>query len=246
MSAAPFFAPLAVEVRKLNRSLAALLAVAAPALIAVFGFFMVLRADKASAWDMWMTSAAGVWAFFMMPMSVTALAALVAHMEHGPRSWDHLRALPLPRWRLYAAKTVCVLLLVAVMSAAVIAFSWAGINLAGAIKPEAAPTGVFDLTAYARLMGMMFLAGLLLIAVQLWTALRFASFVPGLVLGIAGTFFAVVATSARQGVFLPWQMPVNMLASEAWRVNTALGLGCGLGVVALIAMIVHLSRREVL
>ncbi len=113
MSAAPFFAPLAVEVRKLNRSLAALLAVAAPALIAVFGFFMVLRADKASAWDLWMMNAAGVWAFFMMPMSVTALAALVAHMEHGPRSWDHLRALPLPRWRLYAAKTVCVLIVVA-------------------------------------------------------------------------------------------------------------------------------------
>ena len=246
MSAAAFFAPLTVEARKLNRSLAALLAVAAPALIAVFGFFMVLRADKASPWDMWMTSAAGVWAFFMMPMSVTALAALVAHMEHGPRSWDHLRALPLPRWRLYAAKTVCVLIVVALMSAGVVAFSWAGISLAGTIKPQVAATGVFDLAAYARLMGTMFLAGLLLIAIQLWTALRFASFVPGLVLGIGGTFFAVVATSARQGVFLPWQMPVNMLASEAWRVNTALGLGSGLGVVALILMTIHLSRREVL
>ena len=30
--------------------------------------------------------------------------ALVAHMEHGPKAWDHLRALPLPRWKLYAAK----------------------------------------------------------------------------------------------------------------------------------------------
>lgn len=239
-------AVLFVEARKLNRSLAALLAVAAPLLIAVFSFSLLLRARETSPWDMWMTSAAGVWAFFMMPMSVTALAALIAHMEHGPRSWDHLRALPLPRWRLYAAKTVCVLLVVALMSIGVIAFSWAGVSLAGAIKPEVAATGVFDLAAYVRLMGTMFLAGLLLIAIQLWTALRFASFVPGLVLGIAGTFFAVVATSAKQGVFLPWQMPVNMLASEAWRVNTALGLGSGLGLVALIAMIVHLSRREVL
>ena len=97
MSAAPFFAPFAVEARKLNRSLAALLAVAAPSLIAVFGFFMLLRSGRAATWDMWMGSAAGVWAFFMLPMSVTALTALVAHMEHGPRSWDHLRALPAPR-----------------------------------------------------------------------------------------------------------------------------------------------------
>ncbi|RZJ43336.1 MAG: ABC transporter, partial [Brevundimonas sp.] len=87
---------------------------------------------------------------------------------------------------------------------------------------------------------------LLLVAIQLWTALRYASFVPGLVVGIGGTFFAVVATSAKQGVFLPWQMPVNMLSSEAWRLTTALGLGGGVGLLALVAMVLHLSRREVL
>lgn len=239
-------AVLSVEARKLNRSLAALLAVAAPSLIAVFGFFMLLRSTRAQPWDMWMTNAAGVWAFFMMPMSVTALTALVAHMEHGPKSWDHLRALPLPRWKLYAAKAICVLALLALMSAAVLAFSWAAVSLAGAIKPAVAATGPFDLAQYARVMAMMFGAGLLMVAIQLWIALRYASFVPGLVVGIGGTFFAVVATAAKQGVFLPWQMPVNMLATEAWRVNTALGLGGGLGLVALILMTVHLARREVL
>jgi hypothetical protein len=239
-------AVLSVEARKLNRSLAALLAVAAPSLIAVFGFFMLLRSTRAQPWDMWMTNAAGVWAFFMMPMSVTALTALVAHMEHGPKSWDHLRALPLARWKLYAAKAICVLALLALMSAAVLAFSWAAVSLAGAIKPAVAATGPFDLAQYARVMAMMFGAGLLMVAIQLWIALRYASFVPGLVVGIGGTFFAVVATAAKQGVFLPWQMPVNMLATEAWRVNTALGLGGGLGLVALILMTVHLARREVL
>ena len=240
------FAVLSVEARKLNRSLAALLAIAAPTLIAVFGFFMLLRSDKAQPWDMWMNSAAGVWAFFMMPMSVTALTALVAHMEHGPKSWDHLRALPLPRWRLYAAKAICVLALLALMSAAVLAFSWAAVTVAGAIKPAAAATGPFHLAQYARTLTMMFGAGLLMVAIQLWIALRYASFVPGLVVGIGGTFFAVVATAAKQGVFLPWQMPVNMLATEAWRVNTALALGGGLGLVALALMTVHLARREVL
>lgn len=239
-------AVLSVEVRKLNRSLAALLAVAAPSLIAVFTFFNMLRGKAPAAWDMWMLSATGVWAFFMLPMSVTALTALVAHMEHGPKAWDHMRALPLPRWKLYAAKAICVLAVVAAMSAMTLLMVWGAVTLAAALKPHLQPTGVFDLAGYARTMGMMFLAALLMIALQLWTALRFASFVPGLVLGIGGTFFAVVATSAKQGVFLPWQMPVNMLASEAWRVNAALGLGAGLGVVALVLMIVHLARREVL
>ncbi len=116
-------AALFVEARKLNRSLAALLAVIAPTLIAVFTFFMVLRGKTAQPWDMWMVSGAGIWAFFMLPMSVTALTALVAHMEHGPKSWDHLRALPVARWKLYAAKAICVLGVVALMSLAVFGFS---------------------------------------------------------------------------------------------------------------------------
>jgi hypothetical protein len=239
-------AVLSVEVRKLNRSLAALLAIAAPSLIAVFTFFNMMRGQTPQPWDMWMVGASGIWAFFMLPMSVTALTALVAHMEHGPKSWDHQRALPLPRWKLYAAKAICVLAVVAAMSVLTLLMVRGAVSLAVALKPQLQPTGDFALATYARTMGMMFLAALLLIALQLWTALRFASFVPGLVLGIGGTFFAVVATSARAGVFLPWQMPVNMLASEAWRVNTALGLGAGLGVVALVLMVVHLSRREVL
>jgi ABC-2 type transport system permease protein len=40
-------------------------------------------------------------------------------------------------------------------------------------------------------------------------------------------------------------MPVNMLATEAWRVNTALALGGGLGAVVLILAVAHLARREV-
>ena len=239
-------APLAVEFAKLKRSLAALFALIPPSLIAVFLFANALRIGEAVPWDMWLNQSLAIWAFFMLPMSVTALTALAAHMEHGPKSWDHLRALPLPRWRLYAAKAVCVLAVVALMSAAVLAMTWAAVTLAATIKPQLQPAGAFDLATYAALMGRMYLAALLMIAIQLWVALRFASFVPALAVGIGGTFFSVVATSAKQGVFFPWQMPVNMLATEAWRTQTALGLGLGLGAVVLIAALVHLSRREVL
>ncbi|MDQ8029781.1 MAG: ABC transporter permease [Brevundimonas sp.] len=237
---------LAVEARKLNRSLAALLAVAAPSLIALFTFFNVLRVGEPGQWEMWLQSATAIWAFFMLPMSVTALTALTAHMEHGPKSWDHLRALPVPRWTLYVAKAICVLGVVAVMSLAVLVMTWAAVRLAVIVNPEVEPTGPVEFARHARVLAMMFAASFLMVAVQLWTALRYASFVPGLVVGIGGTFFAVVATGAKQGVFLPWQMPVNMLSSEAWRLTTALGLGGGVGLLALVALTVHLSRREVL
>ncbi|MET3666943.1 ABC transporter permease [Caulobacter sp. 1776] len=239
-------AVLSVEVRKLNRSLAALLAVAAPSLIAAFLFFLVLRGSRAGKWDMFLQGSTTAWAFFMLPMSVTALTALVAHMEHGPRAWDHLRALPVPRWKIYAAKAICVIAVVTIMSGLNLLLSWASVSAAAAIKPAVMPTGTIDVARMLVLNLKVTTAATLLIAIQLWTALRFASFVPALALGIGGTFFSVVATSAKEGVFFPWQMPVNMLAKEAWRVETALALGGGLGLLALVAAMVHLARREVL
>lgn len=238
-------AVLSVEICKLNRSLALLLAVAAPTLIALFVSLNLLRQATPQPWDMWMVNANAMWAIFMLPMTVTALTALVAQMEHGPRAWDHLRALPRSRSAIYLAKAICVIGLVALMSILVLAFTWSGVSGAVWLKPELAPSGSFALTKYAGQLVCMFVAGLLLTAIQFWTAMRFASFVPALALGIAGTFSSVVAAAAWQGVFVPWQMPVNILADETWRAQTALALGCGLGLLTLCLAVASLARREV-
>ena len=241
-----FTTALAVEAYKLHRSLALLLAAVAPLLIAVFVFFNMIRMDKAMDWQMILQSSAGIWAFFMLPMSVTALTALVASSEHGQRTWDHLRALPLPHWHLYAAKAFCVLGVVLLMSVALALMTWLAAQAAGWWKPAVAATGTFGIASYLLLLGRIFLAGWLLVAVQLWIALRYASFVPALAAGIGGTFFAVVATSAKIGAFLPWQIPVNQLAADPARARVTLLFGFAGGCIALIAMTWHLSQREVL
>jgi hypothetical protein len=235
---------LIVELLKLRRSLALVLALVAPGLIALFLSLSALRDEGPRAWDVWLMQGSGIWAFFMLPMSVTALTALMAHMEHGPQSWSHLRALPVPRWRLYAAKAIAALALVALMSAAALILPWAALELAARLKPAIAPTGEIAVWSHALRMSQVFAAGVLLVAVQLWTALRFHSFVPGLTLGIGGTFFATVATSAKEGVFLPWQMPVNVFASDPARAQLALTLGGLGGLVVLTLAIAHLARRD--
>jgi len=245
MNPARFSVALAVEAFKLRRSLALLLVVVAPALIAVFIFFNLLRGEHPMPWELVLQTSAAIWAFFMLPMSVTALAALVAHTEHGPRAWDTLRALPLPRWHLYAAKAVGILALVLAMSLLLAALSFAAIALAGWVKPAIAPSGTPDVLAYLGLLGRIFLAAWLLVAVQLWIALRFSSFVPALATGIGGTFFAVVASSAKIGVVLPWQIPINQLASDPARAQLALAIGACGGCLAFAAMLWQLSRREV-
>ena len=246
MNPARFSVAIAVEAIKLRRSLALLLVVVAPALIAVFIFSNLLRNEHAMPWATVLQTSAAIWAFFMLPMSVTALTTLVAHTEHGPRAWDTLRALPVPRWHLYAAKAVGVLALVLMMSLLLAAMTFVAVSAAAWIKPAIVPTGSPDVVAYLALLGRIFLAAWLLVAVQLWIALRFASFVPALAVGIGGTFFAVVATSAEVGVALPWQIPINQLASDPARAQLALVIGAVGGGVAFAAMLWRLSRREVL
>ena len=240
-----FTTTLAVEAHKLRRSLALLLAAVAPGLIAVFVFFNQLRMENPMPWATALKSSGGIWAFFMLPMCVTALTALVAQTEHGPRSWDHLRALPLPRWHLYAAKALCVLGVVVGMSlwlALLVAFA---VQAAGWWNSSATASGTPDIVGYLLLLGRIFMAAWLMIALQLWVALRQSSFVPALGLGIAGTFFAVVAPSAKIGVVLPWQIPVNQLASDPARADLTLGLGCIGGAFMFTVMCWRMSQREV-
>ena len=246
MTTPRFSVALSVEFAKLRRSLALVLVLIAPTLIAVFLFFNVLRGKHGLPWEMVLQTSAAIWAFFMLPMSVTALTALVAHTEHGPRAWDTLRALPVPRWHLYAAKAVGVLALVLAMSVLLALFSPAVVALAGWLKPAVVATGTPDFVAYLDLLGRIFLAGWLLVAVQLWIALRYSSFIPALATGIGGTFFAVVASSAKIGVVLPWQIPINQLASDPDRALLALCIGAVGGALALAAMLWRLSVREVL
>src|SRR4029079_4893620 len=104
------------EFMKLKRSLALLLCVSAPIFVRVSGVLIGLHSHKPMPLDRYAMTGAAFWAFAMLPMTVTALSVLIAQMEHGPRTWDHLLALPGARPWLFLAKAIVMLALVAAMS----------------------------------------------------------------------------------------------------------------------------------
>ena len=233
-----------VELGKLRRSLVLLLCVAAPLCVAVLNLLIGLDGDKPWPHERFVLGGAAMWAFFMLPMTVTALTVLVAQLEHGPRAWNALLAYPVPRWRIFAAKTLVVLGLVAAMSAALLGLMLLAGAAIEAAKPGDHLTGSPKAWGAAQLLATMFAGSLLLIAIQLWAALRFRSFVPPLVLGIGGTFVAVAATAARQGAWFPWLLPVQALSTEPGGGAASIALGFWGGLVVLGAMLVHMSRYE--
>jgi len=234
------------EFSKLSRTLAMALIFAAPALIAVFSLANQLRSKQPTDWMVWMVGAASIWAYFMLPMALAALSALMANMEHSVRMWDHLRAMPTARWVHYGAKAICLICILAFMTIAVPTMVWGAISIGSMIDPRTVPSGTLDLHSVATNSGRLFFSSLLLAAIQLWVALRFASFVPAIVVGIAGTFFAVVAPSAKIGIYSPWQIPLNAISGDAERAAFALTFGSFAGAAVMLAAIIHLARREVL
>jgi len=229
------------EFLKLRRSLALLLVSTAPLFVMVICVLIGLHSDKPMPLDRYSMTGAAFWAFAMLPMSVTALSVLMAQMEHGPKTWDHFLALPGARRWLFPAKALTMLFLVAAMTGWLYLLLLLGAWFVGLIHPV---TGVLDTAALRLTLSKMAAASVLMCVIQLWTALRFRSFVPPLVLGIVGTFVAVAAASAREGAYFPWLMPLHILSTEAAMQQMALWIGAFGGLVAMAIMLTDLSRRE--
>jgi ABC-2 type transport system permease protein len=233
---------LLVEIRKLKGSLALTLCLVSPTLVATFLGLLCLR-HKTMNWPEAMEGTTGLWSFFILPMSITALATLMAQIEHIPRAWDHVLSLPVSRWRLFTAKSIVIFAMVGLMSV-LLALEIRLVDfLLHTLALGRAPTGPFPWAQAARTLGGMWAASLFMTMIQLWVSLRFHSFVPGLTLGVAGTFFAVMASGLPEGAYVPWMMPLNILAHDASRGVTALELGLIGGALTLLAMTVHLVRR---
>lgn len=231
------------ELLKLRRSLALLLVVAVPLSLCGLSLLILLDRPRALPWPMFTDGAAAIWAYCLLPMSATALSVLLAQMEHGPRTWDHLLALPGWRPRFFAAKLAVMALLLAAMTLLLWLGTLATGLLADTLKGGSLLTGEPPVAALFVRLARMWAAAALLATLQLWVALRVRGFVPPLVLGMAGTLVGVVAAAAKNGIYMPWLLPVNMLSTPE-RAATALLVSLGGAALLIPLMLADLTRRE--
>lgn len=232
------------EIIKLKRTLALLVCVAAPVCAASFIVMMMMHRPGPKPWIQMLGEGAAVWAYFLFPMAVTAVTLLVAQLEHGTRMWSHLLALPGSRSAFFAAKLVVVLLLVSVMNVVLYVCLYGAIIAGTGVIPGAAATGVPQWGDTFFSLFLMVGAGLMMVVLQLWVALRFESFAVPLVVGIVGTFFALAVNSAVKGVFLPWLAPASCFTITDPRSLAVVVFGSVGGLALVPLMLWHLSRHQ--
>lgn len=234
---------LTAELLKLRRSLVLLLTLAAPLCVTAFAALALTTRGGAVKWERFLDEGLAMWSFFMLPMSVTALTMLLAQIEHGPRMWTHLLVLPVRRGALILGKAIVALLLLGAMQMLV----FAGLYAAGLAVEAAMPGklhGDMQIDDMAVGMAAMAVGALPMLWIQLWVAIASPNFVTPLVVGIIGTFFALVITASGVDVYIPWllQIYATMWPKPSGVIGVAAGaLG---GAAALAAMSLALARRE--
>lgn len=232
------------EFIKLKRSLVVMVCLAAPLCAATFPVMVMLNKPGPKPWVQLLAEGVAVWAYFMFPMAVTALSVLMAQIEHGPRMWNHLLTLPTRRTSIFLAKIVVLAALVLLMAVALYASLYVAILAATHLIPGASATG--DPQWGETVVSILLLngAGLMMVVIQLWVALRFRNFAVPLVVGIVGTFLALAVRSAKQGVFLPWLVPAYTFTLPE---PTSIAVVCFgyLGGAAIIPIVIaHLAQHE--
>ncbi|CAN5138284.1 ABC transporter permease [soil metagenome] len=250
---------LRVEVLKLKRSLVLPLALAAPLITASLFYLIFNRMGTGVGrmgaapmpWTLYADLPLRLWSFFMLPMAITGLVIITSQVEHGPKAWNYILSLPTARWRIFLAKAIIVLGLTALMSVVLYLL----LPLSGWIRGfnHKPMIGTFDWQAVGLTVARIYGAGVLLAVIQIWASLRFRNVAAALAVGIGGGVVSIAALFAAMiggggepgaAVYFPWLMPTFARGIDAAS-HQALGLGLGVGLVALVAMIVDLSRREV-
>lgn len=234
------------ELIKLRRSLVLLLTCAAPACVTAFAAIALATRPVEVRWERYLDEGLAMWSFFMLPMSVTALTILLAQLEHGTRMWNHLLTLPVPRSFHFLTKAAMALgLLIAMQVLVYVGLYAAGFAVdAGLAGDQLIGDRQYDDMAVGML--AMAVGALPMMIIQLWAALRFRNFVPPLILGILGTFFALVITAAGVNVYIPWllQIYATMWPKASGVIGVAGGLLGGIVLVAAMTGDLSTSRRE--
>jgi hypothetical protein len=186
----------------------------------------------------------------MMPLYITLETALIAGLDHSDNQWKSLLARPVPRWTLYVAKLIVVVLMTAASTFVLLC----GILIDGAILARVQSEAVFGFPVPwaaifrdgAQVMGLAFLA----LTIQHWVSLRWHSFSVAMGAGIVATVvggFAVAAAQQDGGWprYFPWALPMLVLARQPHNIEAALLISNALGLIVAAAGCLEFCKREV-
>jgi ABC-type Na+ transport system ATPase subunit NatA len=209
-----FLILLRLELLKLRRSLPLLLLVACPLLVVALNTGMALKSGGAAFarpgfWFGFWQGNLALWTYFMLPLYIALVTALLNGNEHKHGTWRLLLSLPVTPRQLYLAKAALAWGCVLGAHLALGLLATLAAQLLAALRPT--PPGMFDFSI-ALALAKISLACLPVVLIQHALSWRFANFVLPLAVGIGATMGIIQLGSSEYWVYFPWSY--SLMASN--------------------------------
>lgn len=167
-------------------------------------------------------------------LGITILTSMIAGYEHQLNSWKQLLALPVSRSSVFLSKFLLNSLLLLLSC---LALGVGTIILGGLLKFGWS----FPLPEVLRLSFYPFLAGLPILALQLWLSVVMKNQAIPLTVGILGTVICLVGYRLPDWLF--WKWPIQLVDPE--KINQTIMAGIVTGAILLLWGLFDFTRRDV-
>jgi hypothetical protein len=113
------------------------------------------------------------------------------------------------------------------------------------VKPGFGISGAPDWAFLLKGLASCYLASLLMLAIQCWIAVRWASFTVAVSVGMSATVMGfLIGQSERFGHWYPWSMPVQVLAGKGQWLEFVMVAGVAGGLLVALLGVLDFRHRE--
>lgn len=235
---------LRVEALKLRRSLALLMLFACPFMVSllVFGVQMKTGAvGKPVPLTMYWLAHTAIWTYFMLPLMIALLTALVNGQEHKNATWRIMLSQPISARQLFFAKFVLAAIMVLIANGLLMLMMMGGANVLEWFGRNV--QGQWQATMLQQVL-ILSLASLPILIIQLWLSWHVQNMVAPLALGVIATMGILQIGQSKDWIYYPWSYVMAALQASAPEVRqSALQLASLLAAVLLTIALAWVGRR---
>ncbi len=233
---------LRIELAKTRRSLALLMALACPFVVVLLNFMIQVKSKRAVNWEMYWMGQTAVWSYFMYPLYIALVTALLNGNEHRNGTWRVMLTMPISRTQLYLAKLLLAFIFLLASNLALFVFAAGSIYILGLLGFSVAGAFEFD---FAHAIMVLMLASLPILSIQHWISWRIPNIVAPLTLSVAATMAILQVGQSKDWVYHPWTYVMAALnASELSTRQNALYLGLGIGLSLILFSLLWVKYRS--
>lgn len=207
-----------IELIKTKRSLALLMMFACPLMVVLVNLMLFINAGgegiKERGWSSFWLSNFAMWGYFMMPLYIALVTALLNGVEHKSNGWRYLATLPIKQSSIFIAKFLLAWIYLIGAHLVLLTSIYLVINTLNAIGFDGG--ALIDSQIIEKILYASF-ASLAILTIQHIVSWRWSNIVVPLGLGVLATFSVMQFSSSKYWLYNPWTY--TLMSTNAANIN---------------------------